>query len=113
MAGLGAGSAVGGGIGSMFGEKGEQIGDVLGGTAGMVGANAVWNTVSDVVSRRGMPWVMKRIVSKGGPTLALRVLGKGALGTIGGAFSGGLATAVAMGLAVGDLYLIYDILKDE
>lgn len=113
LAGATAGSYGAGKVGSVFGEKGEAVGEVVGGTAGLLGANAVWTGISDVVKRRGMPWVMKRIVSKGGPTLALRVLGKGALGAVGGAFSGGLATALSLGLIMSDVYLIYDILKDE
>lgn len=113
LGGLMAGEAIGEGTGSIFGEKAGEIGGVVGGTAGLLGANMVWNTVSDVIKKKGLPWAMKRIVSRGGPTLALKILGKGALGTIGGLFSGGLATALSLGLLMSDLYLIYDILQEE
>lgn len=110
------GSAVGGKAGEIMGQtdpsgrnKGAEIG-ALGGAQLLPG---MFTTMKSALDKKGASWVMKKIVSVGGPALAARTVAKVGLGSIGGLFSGGTASLFAAGWLAADIALIYNILKEE
>ena len=54
-----------------------------------------------------------KIMEKGGWKLAAKVAAKGALGSVGGVFSGGLGTYAAAAWALTDIYDIARILTED
>ena len=110
------GEALGAEVGSMFGGKGEDVGREVGGIAGTVAAPAVKNAMTNVykkISQKGLPWALSKIYSKAGPGLAMKMLGKGALGAMSGPFTGGTGTVFMGSLIAKDIYDIADILLTE
>jgi hypothetical protein len=110
------GEALGAEVGSMFGGKGEDVGREVGGIAGTVAAPAVKNAMTNVykkISQKGLPWAIKKIATKAGPGLAMKMLGKGAVGAMSGPFTGGAGTAFMGTLIAKDIYDIADILLTE
>jgi len=113
MAGYGIGSSVFGKAGELaYGETGEQIGGIGGGTVGALTANSTVNILKRAYDKHGLSWIMKKIVSKGGPGLAARTLGKGVAGGFGTAFSGPVAATLTAAWIATDLHAVYNILQE-
>lgn len=116
LASIEGGGLVGSEVGSMFGDKGEKIGKEAGRIGGTVAAPALKNAMTNVykkIQQKGLPWALKKIATKGGPKLAMKMLGKGAIGAMGAPFSGGTSAMFMGGLIAKDIYDIADILLTE
>ena len=112
LAGAATFGAIGSTVGSVAGDKGEGVGGVLGGSYGMLASNRLFSSLKRAVDSKGWSWVLKKVVSKGGPGLAARTLGKAGIGGLTGLFSGGAGIAFGLAWAAADIYLILNILNE-
>ena len=90
---------------------GQAAGSVAG-TATVLGAPHVYKKVQEIVRKKGAPYILKRVLEKGGAKLAAKVAAKGVLSGIMGTGSFGIGTLATAGWVAADLYSLYDILKD-
>ena len=93
-------------------KKAGEVAGVPAGTAGFLAAPHVYQKISDVVKKKGAPYVLSKIASKGGPKLAMRLAAKGVLGGLMTGMSGPVGIAVTGALVAGDVYTIYNILNE-
>tara|TARA_R100000656_G_scaffold39903_1_gene33343 strand:- start:3817 stop:5280 length:1464 start_codon:yes stop_codon:yes gene_type:complete len=113
MAGMAAFSAVGGLPGQVLGsEKMEGVGNVAGGTMGALASQSLYDTAKKAVKSKGWSWVVKKVMQKGGPKLAMRTVAKAGLSGASGVFSGGVGWALGLGWAATDIVLIANILRE-
>ena len=106
---IGAGAAAGEQAGSAFGEKAGEIG-AIGGAHLVPG---MYKTVKSAVDKKGGKWVMNKIMSKAGPGLIARTIGKAGLGSISGLFSGGVGALLTAGWLAADVAMIYKIIQES
>ena len=106
---IGAGAAAGEQAGSAFGEKAGEIG-AIGGAHLIPG---MYKTVKSAVDKKGGKWVMNKIMSKAGPGLIARTIGKAGLGSISGLFSGGVGALLTAGWLAADVAMIYNIIQES
>ena len=104
-----AGSALGEAFG---GEVGGEVGEMAT-LAATPALRTVYSNVKKRISDKGMKWALERIMKKGGWKLAAKIAAKGALGSVGGAFTGGTATALSVAWVAKDLYDIARILEAD
>jgi len=106
---IGAGAAAGEQAGSAFGEKAGEVG-AIGGAHLIPG---MYKTVKSAVDKKGGKWVMNKIMSKAGPGLIARTIGKAGLGSISGLFSGGVGALLTAGWLAADVAMIYKIIQES
>jgi polyhydroxyalkanoate synthesis regulator phasin len=92
------------------GEKGERIGEITGGHFGFLAGNKVYNVMKNTISKKGWKWMLNRVISKGGPSLVARTIGKAGVGAITGAT--GIGAVLSAGWLAADAYAIYQILQE-
>ena len=91
----------------------EKVGDLVGAsTQATIGLQPIVSSMSAAWKKHGATAIMKEVMKKGGLGLAARTIGKVGAGTVGGIFSGGLATGVMAAWTMKDMYEIYNIIKD-
>ena len=104
-----AGSALGEAFG---GEVGGEVGEMAT-LAATPALRTMYSNIRNKISEKGMKWALERIMKKGGWKLAAKIAAKGALGSVGGAFTGGTATALSVAWVAKDLYDIARILEAD
>ena len=104
-----AGSALGEAFG---GEVGGEVGEMAT-LAATPALRTMYSNVRKKISDKGMKWALGRIMKKGGWKLAAKVAAKGAIGSVGGAFTGGIATGASVAWVLKDLYDIARILEAD
>ena len=109
---LGSGAASALGVGEHNADLIGEASGAVAGTATVLGAPHIYKKVQDVVRRKGAPYILKRVLEKGGAKLAAKVAAKGVLSGIVGTGTLGIGTLVTAGWVASDLYNLYDILKD-
>jgi hypothetical protein len=111
--------AGGGAAGRLFGgkdSKSERLGRELGSLGTMPATAATGNAlknVFNVIKKKGLGWAIKKVAKDGGLGLAFRTIGKGGLGAVGSAYSGGALSAISYGWLAKDLYDIANILTED
>jgi len=112
MAATSAGAFAFQGVGSALGgDTAGEVAGVVGGSASGIAAYGATDLLKRAYNKHGSAWIMKKIVSKGGPALAARMAAKGLLGGASGMMSGGLGMALFAGFMATDIHSIYQILQ--
>ena len=85
--------------------------------AGEIVGTGVFQGLRSIMKNKGIPWAIKTLAKKKGAGWVARkmagFIGKGTLGTVGGAMTGGAMTAAMAAWTAKDAYDIWNILNEE